>query len=145
MKMFFQRQKLIIEHVAVYIEVEDFKIGDYRIDVNEQCHQEVKIVGTIYEFSIWEKNSHNQKSEERIEILINVGENWSNGILGFLFLSHDGCEHTGSVLRFSNQAINNLVKELRELKPKKLTMLGSREKGSNKDFEVSTIIFSQHK
>ena len=55
MKMFFQRQKLIIEHVAVYIEVEDYKIGDYRIDVNEQCHQEVKIVGQFMSFQSGKK------------------------------------------------------------------------------------------
>lgn len=148
MEIFGSKKKSGTEYVSAAIEIEDFRIGDYMIDLGEQGYDEVDIVGTLYEFDIYE-NSCNPKSAKenvRVEIKAETFHTTSSttGISrGFLALAPAGHDFTGSTLFLSRHAVNQLVNELRWRKQECLWMLGRREKGTQKVFDIYRIFLSQ--
>lgn len=135
------------EYVSAVIEISDFGIGDYMIDEGEYGYEEVIIVGTLYEFDIYEAKCCPQVAKENIKIEIKA-ETYNKisamtGISrGFLALAPAGHDFTGSVLFLSRPAINHMVNELRSRNPKCLQMLGHREKGTQKEFDIYRLFLS---
>jgi hypothetical protein len=148
MWIFGRKRKAANEYVSAYIKIEYVRVGDYMVDVNSLGYEEVTIGGTLYEYDIYQGVSNPQSAEERIEVKVQVAGSVldkSSGIShGFLSLAPVGHDYTYCNLFLWRPAINQLVNELRRQDPKFLQLLGRRDKGTQKEFDIYRLFLSKN-